>query len=109
VRILGPVYNTNGELVAHDAQQFWEGILETPMNYDETGAAVTTNTLAWTGTDGSGRYNPDNSCQDWTTNSFFFLGRTGSTGSVTAGSWQSTASNSCNVTRRLYGISPLFE
>jgi len=109
VRILGPVYNTNGELVAHDAQQFWEGILETPMNYDETGAAVTENTLAWTGTNGGGRWSTNDSCNDWTTNSFFFTGRTGESLSTTSGSWQSSASNSCNVTRRLYGISPLFE
>jgi len=109
VRILGPVYNTNGELVAHDAQQFWEGILETPMNYDETGALVTSNTTAWTGTGGDGRHVGNDCCEDWSTNSFFFTGRTGSVTSTSAGAWQSIGSNSCNVTRRLYGISPLFE
>lgn len=106
ISITAKVLNTNGAQVASTSTQFWEGILDTLFNYDENGKLVTSNGAAWTGMNGNGRFGAD-SCQDWTTNSFFFLGRTGSPLSDVAGTWQSLASNSCSVGRRLYCISPL--
>src|SRR5258708_5184838 len=49
VPILGPVYNTRGELVATDAADMWDGTIAHAIQYDEVGGGISSNFSVWTG------------------------------------------------------------
>ncbi len=49
VPILGAVYNMHGDLLAVDANDFWDGTLLTGINYNENGQLLPNTTTFWTG------------------------------------------------------------
>jgi hypothetical protein len=53
--VLGPVYNMAGELIADDSADFWDGNINLPIQYNQFGAATSTN--VWTGTYADGTPN----------------------------------------------------
>lgn len=99
--IAGQVYNTNGDKVADDSADFWDGSLDAAIQYDEFGVAVTTNEV-WSGSVSFGTWEGE-SCGCWDDSS-----DTGWIGnaSITGSPWLSSGSQNCSSTARLYGISP---
>jgi len=63
--IVGPVYNTNGDLLANDAADLWDGSLVNPVGYNEKGELIASNTQVWTGTGMFGTWASGESCGDW--------------------------------------------
>jgi len=103
--IEGEVYNLADELVAHDAGQFWSDSLQNPVGYDEDANVVPVLTEAWTGSFVDGGHS-GNSCTGWTDT----VG-TGTVGdaSQTASNWLNADFQGCNLTAKLYCISPAME
>ncbi|MEZ6116209.1 MAG: PKD domain-containing protein [Pirellulaceae bacterium] len=64
--IIGPVYNTNGQLLAWNRNDFWDGQLEHAVQFDANGRAITGSTDVWTGTDAFGR-STQATANNWTT------------------------------------------
>ncbi len=54
VNIQGPVFNTNNQLVAKDADALWSGQLVNPIDFDENSDLVPSGTQVWTGTNVNG-------------------------------------------------------
>ena len=102
----GPVYNTQGELVATDLDDLFDGQIDAPILYDETGAEVTGNLSVWSGTTPAGVWGGQ-SCGDWDNPSSSNSGDTGIAG-ATNSTWILGGFSSCNQSARLYGISPAF-
>ncbi len=104
IPITGPVYNTNGELVAADHADLWDGTIGAPIKYDEFGNEVTGNLDAWGGTVSSGFWT-GSSCDDWDDPSSSNSADTGKVDAVNSG-WLNSSIRACNQSARLYGISP---
>jgi hypothetical protein len=104
VNVQGPVYNTRGELVATGAADLWDGTIAHAIQYDEGGGDIFSDFAVFTGSSGVGGVtagpcgsnwnNPAGSC---------FVGNL----TATDAHWLINAGSFCNVTARLYGISPL--
>ncbi len=102
MEIVGPVYNRNGDLLATDSADFWDGYLLSPVNYNEFGTALQANSPFWTGSDFNG-YQSSQCCQNWTQTT----SQIGAVGySSAADLWFNQAQLSCSQARRLMGISP---
>ena len=56
--VSGPVYLTDGSLVANDAADFWDGSHASTINKDESGAAYTGWSWTFTGTNSDGTGTP---------------------------------------------------
>ena len=102
----GPLRNTNGELVADGSADLWNGAIDAPIKYDETGQEVTTNLEAWTGSNSSGEFDPGNTASDWTNNTSSGDGVSGAAQS-TSFTWIAGVPNPCNSQLRLYGVLPV--
>jgi len=107
IEITGPVYNTQGDLIAADADEFWSphAVWHNPVGYDEFGDAIppSPGNRVWTGSFPNGEVQTADHCSNWsssTGNGYF--GRATNTGSsaVTAGL------TSCSTALRLCCISP---
>jgi len=103
--IVGPVYNTNGDLLANDAADLWDGSLANPVGYDEKGILIASNTQVWTGTLIIGTWSSGQSCGDWDIPLSTEFGRQGNA-TLSNNQWIYGGLNSCNNTARLYGLSP---
>ncbi len=60
IEILGPVFNTLGQVVATDAATLWSGMAAADVGFDENGDPISRADLAWIGSS-------DANCQDWST------------------------------------------
>ncbi len=99
--ILGPVYNTAGELLATGRADFFDGTLEHAIGYDQYGQPVSGE--VWTGSFNNGAKTTF-SCSNWTSNSSG-LGGTVGTATISNGPFQ-TGSPNCNKSEHLYALSP---
>ena len=102
MEIIGPVYNRNGDLLATDSADFWDGSLIAPVTYNEFGTALVANTPFWTGSDFNGFCSSQN-CLNWsaTTSQLSAVGFSSATNL-----WFNQAQLGCSQARRLLGISP---
>ncbi|MCM2343552.1 MAG: hypothetical protein NDJ24_03250 [Alphaproteobacteria bacterium] len=94
--------NMNGQTVATDWNDLWDGSIGNTINYDEVGALVSTNTAVYTGTATTGVPGATSrDCSNWLTSSTLF---TGSTGLLTAtnSAWIANTTPNCSTTARLY-------
>ena len=105
IQVYGPVYNTHGGLLAANAAGLWSGSLLAPVGYDEYGTAITSYSLVWTGTVPDGSWAGDG-CRAWNDPGNGFYGNVGNA-LQSNGEWISWSLQTCNLTARLYGISPL--
>ena len=102
INIGGPIFNTQGELVAPDANTFFHGNannLTNPINYGPFGTLITPGTPVMSGTGNGVATHLD--CQDWEDD----------TGSYTSVSYSSTtlydnSGGDCGQTGKIIGISP---
>jgi len=63
--ITGAVQNTNGDVVANDAYDFWDGALLAGIAFDENGDEVPGTTIrVWTGSSATGGHGTTD-CNDW--------------------------------------------
>jgi|GEM_PF-6470627 len=106
LNIGGPIYNTQGELVATDKADMFDGAISAPILYDEFGNEVTGNLDAWSGTGSSGFWT-GLSCNDWDDPSSSNEADIGVVGSASS-SWILSGFKSCNESARLYAVSPAF-
>lgn len=61
----GAIFNTNGDLVANDSADFFDGQLITPIGFDESGNAIAAgDDRAWSGVDVGGTFNTLG-CGNW--------------------------------------------
>ncbi len=61
--IVGPVCNMNGQTVAMNKDDFWDGSLAAPLNYDQNRAQVpSSRSTVNTGSNASGRYPGSSAC-----------------------------------------------
>lgn len=70
----------NGTVVASNWADLTDGTVQNPINVDETGVktGTTYNYAAWTATNASGNIiNPNNTCKNWTSISYYDAARTG--------------------------------
>jgi hypothetical protein len=103
VIVTGPLYNTNGDLLASGGAELWSSPrLNVPVGYDEFGAAITSDPLVWSGTTSSGGHNAGSHCGDW--NDPNTSGRAGD--SLSDHSWVSAQDIGCDEQARLYCVSP---
>lgn len=103
--VAGPVYNTNGTLLATSEADLFDGSLQAPVDYDEFGTYfhISQDRDVWTGATGSGFWAGD-SCGNWSNRGL--QGRVGDA-FVQDGSWLSAGfTKGCTQTARVYGISP---
>ena len=108
ITITAKVKNTNGDVVANDSSDLWDGSLAAPVNYDENGNNVGS-VYVWTNLTSSGSYYQTNYnyvCMNWATNtsSSSYYGRVGYS-SATSSSWLAYTSNYCYTSARLYCMS----
>jgi hypothetical protein len=82
----------------------WDGSLQYPVLYDQYGSAIATNYQVWTGSLSDGTAT-GNTCGNWNTFGSTILGQIGDVRSQT-GIWLNSGSRTCNLTSRLYCISP---
>lgn len=73
--VTAPLYNMNGELVATDGGDLWDGAIENPVAYDVNGSQVADDVEVWTGTTVGGAADPD--CEGWSSESGFEGGQEG--------------------------------
>lgn len=106
--ISGAIYTiagSNKTKIAESSSDFWSASttnLLNPINRDESENYVT-NATAWTGTDEEGN-GTDEDCTDWSTNSTG-TGDYGDNDEVDAAWVESTTSDNCSNSKRLYCIS----
>lgn len=106
LEVSGPIYRVDGSLVATSEADLFDGSLDVPLSLDELGNTVPTNLNVWTGTNSSGGSVLGENCGgNFSSNASSQSGWVGSPGS-TGSNWTSASSRSCNLTGRLYGISP---
>ncbi|MCM2343553.1 MAG: hypothetical protein NDJ24_03255 [Alphaproteobacteria bacterium] len=99
--------NMNGDLIANGWNDLWDGSISNPINYDENGVLVTTNTPTFTDTAFNGvPHGPSvyfgYNCTTWTSGSssavYHYSGYLGGTGS----SWVANTGRDCTQVGRLY-------
>lgn len=64
LEINGKVYDIQGNLIANNSDDLWDGTISNPVKYDEDGNDIVAGTRYWTGSDSSG--NPASTCGSWT-------------------------------------------
>ena len=96
ITIAGEVFRLDGELVNADAESFFAGVAENPVDVTETGESPT-DTVAWVGA-------ADADCDGWTSSSSAVFGRQAL--STNLAQWLTGSSNGpCWLSRSLYCIS----
>ena len=104
LEIAGPLFRTDGVLVAEGLEDLFDGGILAPVNVDEFGGVIVGSDDVWTGTEASGATS-SSTCAELVSNSSVIDGRVGTINSTLA-AWTSASDRSCNLTARLYGISP---
>ena len=97
----GQVVNANGDLLARDEADFWDGHLENGVNYNEFQQLLPDNSIFWTGSDNNGFH--DKNCLNWTLGGGQMANVGISQGTI---NWFNQAQISCGQSYRLVGISP---
>ena len=101
--IQAPIYNTNGDLIAMDQADLWDGNISNPVGYDEFGNAVDVGTRVWSGSGVQGEWS-GNSCDDWNNPSEnASYGQTSESGTA----WINISIQACSQPARLYGLGPV--
>lgn len=95
-----PYALTTGARVADDWDDFIDGSLASPINRDETGAAISGD--VWTGTEADGSISSEGTCAGFT-NGTSGAGRCGASGQSNA-AWTSNLTPSCSTQLRIYCI-----
>ncbi|MCZ6774321.1 MAG: hypothetical protein O7G83_20375 [Proteobacteria bacterium] len=101
--IRGPIYNTAGELFAHDAASLYGDQPLRPVGYDEYGSAITTNPSVWTGTSSTG-IQITGTCNAWSSPNPSKITTSGNATKISA--WLAEGTRECNTNARIYCISP---
>lgn len=97
------VTNMNGDVVATSWNDLWDGTIANPINYDEIGAVVSTNTFVFTGTSSSGvPVSTSTDCLNWTTNASSTWTATLGLLTATNSAWISNSQPVCSTTGRIY-------
>ncbi|HEY8077436.1 MAG TPA: hypothetical protein VIF62_25095 [Labilithrix sp.] len=96
----GPYVRVDEVTVARDYAELTSGMLESPIDIDETGTPLAAGSLTWTGTTTGGTVAAA-TCNDWTTPAA--NGVTGDS-SLTTGSWTTSGQASCASSQHLYCI-----
>jgi hypothetical protein len=98
-----PIYNLNGERIADDYADLWDGSLDIRIRYDQTGSAVVNPAAAWTGsaTDGTERNDGSDRGLGNTNGTYSYLGQPNLSTSL----WIADASAVLNTNHRLYAMS----
>lgn len=102
VAVNGPIKNMNGDLIANNKFDLWDGTIANPILYDED----TTNVGAqdqWSGTLSGGNVAADN-CDNFKDGTTGFSGRKGIANAATA-QWVSMSANQCNQSKSLICVS----
>lgn len=102
IEILGNVFDTNGNLIASNSTDFWDGTLGNSIKYTASGSELTSKNT-WTGSDGTGTYST-NACSDWRNKTGTVNGSFG-INSNTDSTWLSSATSTCSTANYLYCIS----
>lgn len=99
--IHGPVDNTNGERLAEDANDLWDGELLASVAYDEKGIFVG-GVPVWSATNADGSSAPGDACIAWSdqSNSQVVVGSASSLGAE----WIADVAGFCSVSYALYCI-----
>ena len=105
INVEGQIFNTNGDLIALDGTDLWDGSIQNPVGFDEMATAITGDTDVWTGSNYIGAWKVNESCGCWDIPSSFEGGRFGNA-TITDSQWASDGTQTCNLSARLYGISP---
>ena len=101
--VTGPVYNTNGDLLASDAADLWDGSLATPVGFDEFGNAIVGTGNTFSGSSVNGLSDTGATCDSWTdTWGPVKIGHA----QDFSGAWVSMTVTTCENPARLYCISP---
>jgi hypothetical protein len=101
ITITGPVYNTNGFLIANSAADLWDGSIANPVMFDEYGDSISGELRDWTGTLVNGT--ATSSGNNWNqTGADAMVGRADAATSA----WVTSFINPASGAFRLYGISP---
>lgn len=102
--INGRIYLTTSTLVATSKADLWDGIIDTAINRDQSGAGGVSNRV-WTASDISGNRDIVN-CLDWSSNSNGQNGQMGHSGR-TLFQWIADTSRTCDSAAALYCISQI--
>ncbi|MFN3826353.1 MAG: hypothetical protein ACK4NR_01865 [Micavibrio sp.] len=95
--------NMNGDVVANSWNDLWDGSIVNPINYDENGVVVTTDTWAYTESDYNGLPSStvSTTCNNWTSSSYVFSAYQGSI-NLTGPAWSSNLLRGCDGRARFY-------
>jgi hypothetical protein len=96
--VQGPVFLLNGTKIANDASDLWDGSVAARIDIDETGAAISSAYVVWTGSTSGGVAASPLGVASPTHGSAFFTGTF----------WVSLAVTTNSSGLRLYGISEAF-
>jgi hypothetical protein len=100
VSLAGPLENMQGEVIAADESDLFDGSIAAVASYDENGTAIADD--IWTGT--SFDASPDLTCVDWTSTDGNAKGTRGTAGDVND-DWVSAGFRFCNWSLHLYCVS----
>ncbi len=92
--------NMNGDVIADDPTDLWNGSIDNSINYTQYGSAITNEFRVLSGSDAYGTYNTNGNCSSWSS--------TGSSGrlgdpSQTSYRWMDNMTH-CNHNARLYCV-----
>ncbi len=104
--IVAPIYNMQGELVANDASDLFDGAIAAPIRYTELGNSISSNFQVWTGTQSNGIWSGA-SAGAWDDPSGSVLATVGSATNIAA-AWTDNGEVPSNQLARLYALSPVF-
>ena len=107
----GPVYNLNGDKIADDSTDLWDGNIDSDVAYDESGTDISgsgsMDDWAWTGSDSGGGTRSSKVCSNWTSDANGpngALGDSGDSGSEWLEETYSNGDDNCDQSHRLYCI-----
>lgn len=104
ISIQGEVRNTNGDKVADNSADFWDGTLDSPVRYDEYGVSVGLGAGVWTGSKNTGLKDTTDRCLNWTVASGGQNSASIGLAESNAGTWLKAAVEDCGLSFHLYCI-----
>ncbi|MFH1359331.1 MAG: hypothetical protein ABIH37_05570 [archaeon] len=105
ITVVGPIYNMNGDLIAYDATDLWDGDIQNPIAYDENGNVITGDLDVWSGSSLNGTWNTGSCGNHWDIQDDFYEGTNGIL-SLSNEFWFDGASSVCTGAAHLYCVSP---
>jgi hypothetical protein len=101
----GAIHAVSGAKVADNSADLWDGTIDLAggVQVQESGAALSSFSVVWTGSTNAGEYTAGNSCTDWTLDAGF--GDGGYSDNFGGNTWINTAAGNCGSTYPLYCVS----